>query len=140
MTKEPKYFDRVKGGMTLHSEDVDDATVRFILCRHGEDPAKAIAQFWHEYEGAADFTIVPLFSFGGIPRAALCTPQSLASALQSVTLEPNGRVEQAWKRLADDLCVAWPRRLQPKPKPAETVSLYSETAEREPEPVTEPVA
>jgi hypothetical protein len=120
----PKYFERVTGGLVLHTEDVDDARVHCVLCRHGEDPAKAIGQFWAEYEGVADFTIVPLFSFGGIPRAALCTPQSLASALQSVTLEPNSIVEKRWKELAEKLNVAWPRRLQPKPaaKP-ETITL-----------------
>jgi hypothetical protein len=116
MTK-TKYFGRVKGGMTLHCEDAESDAVRFILCRHGEDPVKAIAAFWKEYEGIASFEIIPIFSHGSVPRAALCTQQSLTSALASVTLEANSIIEAKWRKLAEEFNVAWPKRLSRLNKP-----------------------
>jgi hypothetical protein len=112
---EPKYFGRVKGGMTLHCEDVEGISVRFILGYFGEDPAKLIAAFWKEQEGAASFQVVPVFAYGEAPRSELCTQQSLAAALQSVTLERDGIIEKKWKELAEEFDVTW--RLRPRNRP-----------------------
>ena len=109
---EPKYFGRVKGGMTLHCEDVEGTSVRFILGRFGEDPTKLIDAFWEEQTG--DFEIVPLFSYGAGPRSELCTARSLAVALQTLSVELGGRVEQQWKAACEAHSVAWPKRLTPQ--------------------------
>jgi hypothetical protein len=114
MTTRSKYFGRLKGGVSLHCEDAEDTAVRFILLKFGEDTTKAIAWFWKEYHedgGTGSFTVVPLFSFGSAPRIELCSQQSLATALQSVTLDRDSLVEKAWKEAAEELNVAWPVRL-----------------------------
>ena len=109
---EPKYFGRLKGGISLHCEDVEGTSVRFILGRFGEDPTKLIDAFWKEQTG--DFEIVPLFGYGNAPRPELCTARSLAAALQTATIDPGSRTEQQWKRVCEQHNVAWPTRLQPK--------------------------
>jgi hypothetical protein len=98
MSQRSKYFGRIKGTMTLHCEDVDATGVRFILGRFGEDPTKLINAFWKEYDGVGGFEVIPLFSYGNAPRSELCTQQSLASALQTVTLEPDSLVEKERSR------------------------------------------
>ena len=78
-----------------------------------------LAAFWKENNGEGDFEVVPLFAYGSAPRLELCTQRSLASALQSVTLDPGSRTEQQWKQVAQALDVQWPTRLTPKkPKAA----------------------
>jgi hypothetical protein len=83
--------------------------VRFALAFFGEDPAKVIEQFWKEHRG--DFVITPLFAYGAVPRRDLCTQQSLSEALRTVTIEPGGTVEMKWKKLCEQMDVAWPKRL-----------------------------
>jgi hypothetical protein len=38
----------------------------------------------------------------------------LASALQTVQLEPGGFIEMKWRELCEQMNVAWPKRLQGK--------------------------
>ena len=112
------YFSQIKGGFSVHVQEHDFEGVRFALARFGEDPSRVIDAFWRE-NNSGDFEIVPLFSYGNAPRAELCTQQSLARALQSVTLEPGSRTEQQWKAVCEHHNVAWPKRLEPKkPKAA----------------------
>jgi hypothetical protein len=116
-----KFFETIRGGFSLHvdGEDVYTST-HFALARFGESPDRVLEVFYQE-NPTANFMLVPLFAYGLPPRRELCTQQSLTSALQSVAIEPGSTVEQAWKALAEEFDIAWPRRLQrlssPKPAP-----------------------
>jgi hypothetical protein len=109
-----EFFKHVKGGFTIYvgGEDVEIADVRFVLAYFGEDATKVIEAFWQERRG--EFSIVPLFAYGGVPRRELCTQQSLVGALQTVTLEPGSFTEMKWRKLCAEMNVAWPKRLQGK--------------------------
>ena len=109
-----EFFPHTKGGFTIYAggNDVEITDVRFVLAHFGEDAAKVIEQFWKERRG--DFVLVPVFAYGGVPRRELCTQQSLTSALQTVVLDPGSFVEMKWKKLCQDMNVAWPKRLQGK--------------------------
>jgi len=106
-----EHFKHVRGGFTIYvgGDDVEIADVRFVLAHFGEDAAKVIESFWKERSG--DFSIVPLFAYGAVPRRDLCTQQSLAAALQSVAIEPGSFTEMKWRKLCEDMAVAWPKRL-----------------------------
>ena len=106
-----EYFPHVRGGCTIYvgGHDTEITDVRFVLAFYGEDPEKVIEAFWREYRG--DFVVVPLFGFGAVPRRELCSKESLTAALQSVTIEPGGFVEQKWKILCEQISVTWPERL-----------------------------
>ena len=107
------HFPHVRGSFSIYCGGRDDAIdqVRFVLAFFGEDPAKIVEAFWKEHRYSGDFTIVPLFAFGAVPRRDLCTQESLVAALRSVTIEPGGIVETKWKRLCEQMHVAWPKRL-----------------------------
>ena len=106
-----QYFPHIRGGCTVYvgGHDTEITDVRFVLAFYGEDPEKIVAAFWKEHRG--DFVIVPLFGFGAVPRRELCTKRSLATALQSVVIEPNGFVAGKWKTLCEQMNVPWPERL-----------------------------
>jgi hypothetical protein len=107
------YFGQCRGGFTYYTDVENDAlgSARFLLGRFGEDPELLVARFWREWRDG-DYQIVPLMSYGLPPRRDLCTKKRLASALQSVRIEPGSVAEQRWRILADDLDVAWPTRLR----------------------------
>lgn len=114
------FFEHIRGGFSIHVSNEGDGVpnVRFALARFGEDPDRVIGAFWKE-TNSADCEVIPLFAYGSAPRAELCTPRSLAAAMQSVTLEPGSRTEQQWKAVCEAHSVAWPTRLSPKkPKAA----------------------
>ncbi len=106
-----EHFEHTRGSFTIYVGGRDDAidNVRFVLAFFGEDPAKVIEAFWKEHRG--DYAIVPLFAYGAVPRRDLCTQHSLVAALQTVTLEPGGVIEQRWRKLCEQMNVAWPKRL-----------------------------
>jgi hypothetical protein len=105
------FFPHTRGSFTLYCGGADDAisNVRFVLGHFGEDAQLIVEQFWKEHRG--DYTIVPVFGYGGVPRRELCTQQSLVTALQSVSIEAGGMIEMKWKKLCEELHVAWPKRL-----------------------------
>jgi hypothetical protein len=105
-----EFFKHVNGGFSMHVDGDGDAitNVRFALARFGEDPARVLKAFWEETQ-SGNFEVVILYAHGSPPRRQLCTQQSLASALQSVTLERDSIVEKQWKELAEHLDVACKR-------------------------------
>jgi hypothetical protein len=107
-----EFFDKVRGALSCYCDAADGhlTDVRIILCRFGEDPQKAIAQFWRENTG--DFSVVPLVAYGAAPRWELCSPKSLVAALQTVTFDVGSRTEQIWKAACEHHSVSWPKRLQ----------------------------
>lgn len=109
-----EHFQHVRGGFTLYlgGDHGDISDCRFVLGHFGEDADKIIKAFWQERRG--DFVVVPLFCYGAPPRRELCTQQSLAAAVKTLTIEPGGMVEKKWKEVCLHLNVAWPSRLSPK--------------------------
>jgi hypothetical protein len=106
-----KFFDTVRGGFTLHGDSGDQYTsTQFCLARFGESPDRVLEVFYQE-NPQANYLLVPLFAYGLPPRRELCTQQSLAAALQSVTLERDSIVETKWKQLAEEFDCSWPKRL-----------------------------
>jgi hypothetical protein len=107
------YFGSVRGALSVYCDNNDGllTDARFILARYGEDPDKVIAAFWREHN-SGNFSVIPLFAYGNPPRKELCTKQSLAAALQTVTIDPSSVVEQQWKAVCAAHSVAWPKRLQ----------------------------
>ena len=105
------YFDKVRGALSCYvdASDGNMTDVRIILCRHGEDAQKAIAQFWKENTG--EFAVVPLFAYGNPPRKELCTQKSLLAALQTITFDVGSRTEQQWREVCEAMHVSWPKRL-----------------------------
>jgi hypothetical protein len=103
------YFSQARGIGTVYLDREGDylADVRFALARHGEDAGLVVERFWQE-QPSSGYTIVPIFSYGLPPRRPLSTAQSIAAALESVTLEPGSKLEQQWKEVADGLGVPWP--------------------------------
>jgi hypothetical protein len=99
------YVDRADGD--------NMANPRLVMARVGEDAEKVVAAFWDEWP-TGDFVIAPIFFYGLAPRRSLCSAKSIASALQTIQLEPNSILEQKWKELAEQFNVAWPKRLQPQ--------------------------
>lgn len=111
-----EYFNKVRGALSVYCDDNDGmlTDARFLLCRHGEDADLCCEAFWREYTGSQSFAIIPLFARGEAPpRAELCTQQSLVEALRTLKLDPNGIVAMKWKKVCQDLSVAWPKRLTP---------------------------
>ena len=90
-----KFFSKLRGGLSLYHEDVEGIGFRFIVGFHGEDVSLLLKQFWREESG--EYQVIPVFSYGGAPRAQFCTQRSLAAALQSADIEPGSRTEQQWK-------------------------------------------
>src|SRR6476660_1877798 len=76
-----EFFDKVRGALSCYTDASDGMLTdcRIILCRFGEDPHKAIAQFWRENTG--NFAVIPLFAYGNPPRKELCTQKSLLACL-----------------------------------------------------------
>ena len=109
-----EFFDKVRGALSCYTDASDGqlTDVRIILCRFGEDPQKAIDQFWKENHGS--FAVIPLFAYGNPPRKELCSRTSLAAALQTVTFDTGSATERQWKEAAEALHVAWPKRLTPR--------------------------
>jgi hypothetical protein len=70
-----------------------------------------LKQFWKEHR-QGNWTVVPLFAYGLVPRKELCSPRSLSSALASLDLEPGSMPWMKWKALAEDLGVVWPTRFR----------------------------
>jgi hypothetical protein len=110
-----EFFGSVRGALSVYCDNNDGALTdaRFVLARFGEDPALVVAQFWREHN-SANFSVIPLFAHGNPPRTELCSQRSLASALQTVTLEASGVVEQQWQQVCAAHNVAWPKRLESK--------------------------
>jgi hypothetical protein len=110
MAHDQSFFSQARNVGTIYLDREGDylADVRFCLARHGEDASLVIERFWDE-QPSSGFTVVPLFAHGLPPRRALSTAQSIAAALESVTLEPGSRLEQQWKEVADGLGVPWPK-------------------------------
>ena len=107
-------FPHIRGSFSIYVGDRSDAidNVRFVLGFFGEDAQLIIEQFWKEHRG--DFTVVPLFAYGAVPRRELCTQRSLTAALQTVTIGAGSFDEMKWKKLCEQFDVAWPKRLQSK--------------------------
>ena len=108
------FFPHVRGSFSIYVGGRDDAidNVRFVLGFFGEDAQLIVEQFWREHRG--DFVVVPLFGYGAVPRHELCTQESLVTALRTVTIGPNSTTEMKWKKLCEQMSVAWPKRLQAK--------------------------
>ena len=108
------HFPHVRGSFSIYVGGRDDTidNVRFVLAFFGEDPTKVIEAFWQEHHG--DYAIVPLFAYGAVPRRELCTQKSLTAALQTVDIGPGRFTEMKWKKLCEQMNVAWPKRLQGK--------------------------
>ena len=108
------FFSHIRGSYSIYVGGRDDGidNVRFVLGFFGEDAQLIIEQFYKEHPRATDFTVVPLFAFGAVPRRELCSQESLVEALRTVRIEPGGMIEQKWKQLCEQLAVAWPKRLQ----------------------------
>jgi hypothetical protein len=106
-----QFFDKVRGALSCYTDASDGQLTdcRIILCRFGEDPQKAIDQFWKENTG--NFAVIPLMAYGNPPRAQLCSQKSLLAALQTVTFDVGSATEMQWTAVCQVLHVAWPKRL-----------------------------
>ena len=104
----------MRGSFSIYVGGRDDAidNVRFVLAFFGEDPTRSSRRFGKSISG--DYVVVPLFAYGAVPRRELCTQQSLTAALQTVDIGPGGFTEMKWKKLCEQMNVAWPKRLQGK--------------------------
>jgi hypothetical protein len=113
-------FDRTVGHFSLYTSHEGDGPVvpRYILLRLGECPHRAVARFWKENPRTVGFSLVPLFSYGDVPRKELCTARSLSSALAHVDLEPGSETWMRWRQLAEHFNVTWPTRLRNAEKAA----------------------
>ena len=127
-----KFFDRLRGGITVYysSEAVNDS--RFIILHFGEDPNVAMDAFWRDHEG--DFEVVPLIGYGHAPRPELCSKQSLTQALKTAKFDENSSTGQGWKaaceRHGERL---WPDRLaasNPTASAREPLPMVSTTRAR----------
>ena len=105
-----EFFGHLRGGTTTYvGGDGNTITeLRHLLMYFGEDPALCVRQFWKEHSGA--FVIVPEVGYGVPPRPELSSKQSLEAALQTVSIEPGGEVERAWKKACAAHGVAWPQQ------------------------------
>jgi hypothetical protein len=84
-------------------------SVRFALCRYGEDVNLCLEQFRDE-NASGNFVVCPIFSHGLPPRRALSTPASMRAALATVTLESGSALEQQWREVCEALGVSMTRR------------------------------
>jgi hypothetical protein len=101
----------IRGGFSLHVGAAEEYTAtHFVLARFGESADRVLEVFYQE-NPISNFMVVPLFAYGLPPRRELVTQQSLTSALASVQLAADGQDTKAWKELAEEFNVAWPRRL-----------------------------
>jgi hypothetical protein len=106
-----EYFTHLRGGSTIYSGGDGDTVhdSRRALMFHGEDVELVVAQFWREHTG--DFVIVPEVGYGVAPRPELSSKRSLTDALRTAKMDPDGRIEQAWKKACEAHGVEWPKRL-----------------------------
>lgn len=104
-----ELFGRVRAVSTMYTPDVEDINPRFVLAIFGEDAALVVQQCSKETPG--DFLPVPVFAYNAVPRRGLVSQKSLAAALQVVDLEVDSVPWKRWRELAEELDVAWPRRL-----------------------------
>jgi hypothetical protein len=115
------YFENVKGGFSIYTDASADGSapnVRFCLAYFGEDAEKVLEAFHKEHR--TDCLMVPIFGYGSMgPRIELSSPRSLAAALATATIEPDGVVGQQWRAACEYHGVAWPKRLS-RPNRSET--------------------
>ncbi len=103
-----EFFGHVRGGTTTYvGGDGNSITeCRHLLMYFGEDVSVCLDQFWREHSG--DFVVIPQVAYGMAPRVELSSKQSLAAALETARIEPNGEVERAWKKACQRHGVVWP--------------------------------
>jgi hypothetical protein len=111
---EEEYFNHCRGGFTLYSTKHADHMMHpaFALAYMGEDVQLVVDQFWRESSTNMDIVVIPIFAFGSPPRRKLTTPESLATALETIHLQPGSALTMRYQELARDLGVAWPKRLE----------------------------